>query len=285
MFGHELRRAGRIDEAIGEFEAADRLEAAYLKNEGVPVERNWHYPHNLDLLGTSYQYIGQMSKAEELLRKSFAIPSDSLEQELNKREWPVFLLARGRASEALTAAGTLAAHPSPLVSAIGHIEAGQAKLAVKQFQAAADEGNMALRLMRSAAQRPDLLATALKQLQGEYFLRTGNREKGRTALRQVANDVRAAPGPDGWVQALFTLEVIARTAREVNDWDFAGWAAEQMLEHDPNYAGTHAALAFVADHMGDHATLRAELARARTLWSKADSDMRNMDWLPKESQR
>src|SRR5262249_9581661 len=47
MFGHELRRAGRIGEAIGEFEAADRLEAAYLVAERVPVERNWHYAHNL----------------------------------------------------------------------------------------------------------------------------------------------------------------------------------------------------------------------------------------------
>jgi tetratricopeptide (TPR) repeat protein len=104
MHGHDLRRVGRIDEAIAEFAAADALEISYLKAEQIPVEYDWHYQHNLDLLGTSYQYAGQMRKTEALLRTSFAISSSSVEQELNKREWPMFLLARGRASDALDAA-------------------------------------------------------------------------------------------------------------------------------------------------------------------------------------
>ncbi len=81
-------------------------------------------------------------------RASFAIPSSLLVQEFNKREWPVFLLARGRAQEALAAANTMAAHRSPVVSAAGHVEAGRARLALGQFKEAADEGNTALRLMR-----------------------------------------------------------------------------------------------------------------------------------------
>src|SRR5262252_6247530 len=104
MFGHELRRSGKIAEAIAEFEAADRLEVEYLEREHVPASHDWHYHHNLDLLATSYQYVGRMTKAEELFRKSFAIPSNSVEQEFNKRGWPLFLLGRGRAADALTAA-------------------------------------------------------------------------------------------------------------------------------------------------------------------------------------
>ena len=42
-----------------------------------------------------------MAKAEALLKASFAIPSSLVVQEFNKREWPVFLLARGRPQEAL----------------------------------------------------------------------------------------------------------------------------------------------------------------------------------------
>jgi hypothetical protein len=38
MRGHELRRAGRIDEAIVEFRAADALESAYFTAEKIPVE-------------------------------------------------------------------------------------------------------------------------------------------------------------------------------------------------------------------------------------------------------
>ena len=60
-------------------------------------------------------------------------------------------------------------------------------------------------------------------------------------------DLRARTGPDNWAQALFTLEAIAKTARDAGDWPFADWAARQMLEHDPNYAGGHYALALVAE--------------------------------------
>ena len=109
MDGHNLRRAGRIDEAIAEFAAADALETAYFAAERIPVEYDWHYQHNLDLLATSYQYIGRMVEAEALMKRSFAIPSSLVVQEFNKREWPVFLLARGRGKEALAAATTMAA--------------------------------------------------------------------------------------------------------------------------------------------------------------------------------
>ena len=90
-----------------------------------------------------------------------------------------------------------------------------------------------------------MVATALEAFQGEFFLRTGQKDKARPMLEGVARKVRAAPGPDAWTQALFTLEAIARAAREVGDWDLAGWAARQMAEHDPNYAGAHYALALV----------------------------------------
>src|SRR5262249_44918699 len=129
MHGHDLRRAGTVSEAIDEFKAADDLATAYFKAEGVPPEYDWHYQHNLDLLGTSYQYVGKMALAERLLTASFGLASPLVVQEFNKREWPAFLRARGRLDEALAAARALAAHRSPVVAAIGHVEAGQALLA------------------------------------------------------------------------------------------------------------------------------------------------------------
>ena len=269
MDGHNLRRAGRIDEAIAEFAAADALETAYFAAEKIPVEYDWHYQHNLDLLATSYQYVGQMRKAEALFTRSFAIPSSLLAQEFNKREWPVFLLARGRAQEALAAAGVMAAHRSPVVSATGHVEAGLARLALGQFKEAADEGNTALRLMRGT-EGAGIVADALQAFQGEFLLRTGKEAQGRPMLEDVVRKTRARPGPDAWTQALFTIEAIARAAREVNDWDFAAWAARQMLEHDPNYAGSHMALALVAEHRGDAKTARAERGVVEKYWSRAD---------------
>jgi len=273
MDGHNLRRAGRIDEAIAEFTEADALETAYFATEKIPVEYDWHYQHNLDLLATSYQYVGRMRKAEELFRRSFAIPSSLLVQEFNKREWPVFLLARGRAQEALAAAGTMAAHRSPVVSAAGHVEAGRARLALRQFKEAADEGNTALRLMRGT-EGAGLVADSLQAFQGEFLLRTGKAAQGRPMLEDVVRKARARPGPDAWAQALFTIEAIARAAREVGDWELAAWAARQMLEHDPNYAGSHEALALVAEHGGDGQTARSERALVAKYWKNADPEVR-----------
>jgi tetratricopeptide (TPR) repeat protein len=273
MYGHDLRRVGRTEEAIAEFEAADALEREYFRTEQIPPEYDWHYQHNLDLLATSHQYLGQVRKAEALLKSSFALPSGLLVQEVNKREWPAFLLARGRMDDALAAARVMAAHASPVVAAAGHVEAGEALLAAGRFEQAADESNAALAALRRANEGQGLVASGLKRLQGEFFLRTDQKEKGRTILDQVARDVRALPGPDNWSQALFTLEAIARTARDVGDWDLARRMAQHMQEHDPSYAGTHYALALVEAHDGNAQAARAAFALAKKFWSKADPDL------------
>jgi tetratricopeptide (TPR) repeat protein len=273
MYGHELRRAGRMAEAIEEFRRADALHAAWSTAEHIPAEYDWNYQHNLDLLATSYQYIGQMANAEPLLRASFAIASPLVAQELNKRAWPVFLRARGRIDEALAAAAMMVAHRSPLVSACGHIETGRALLLQRKFQAVADEANVALRLMRDAPEGAGLVAKPLEELQGEFFLRTGQREKGRTMLQNVVRKARLSPGPDAWAQTMFAIEAAARAAREAGDWELAAWAATQMIEHDANYAGAHLAQALVAEHNGDSKTAAAELERVRQLWSSADPDL------------
>ena len=67
-------------------------------------------------------------------------------------------------------------------------------------------------------------------------------------MERAAQKWRALPGPDAWTQSLFRLEALARSAREVGDWALAARMAQLMLEHDPNYAGTHYALGLVAQH-------------------------------------
>jgi tetratricopeptide (TPR) repeat protein len=253
MYGHVLRRTGQIDEAIARFEEADRLHTAYFKAENVPAELDWHYEHNLDLLASSYCYIGL--------------------QMFNKRNWPEYLIARGRTEDALAAARTLIEHPAPLVRATGHIAAGHAHLAAKRFKEAADEANAALKDLRAAPDGAGLVAPAFERLQGEFFLRTGQRDKGRAMLREVARKVRESPGPDNWVQALFTLEAIARAAREAGDWELAAWAATEMRGHDPRYGGSHYALGLLAEHNGNRLAAEAAFAEAERLWSKADPNL------------
>ena len=73
-----------------------------------------------------------------------------------------------------------------------------------------------------------IVATPLQAFQGEFLLRTGKQDTGRPMLEEVVRKARALPGPDAWTQTLFTIEAIARAARDVGDWDFAalGGAAD-----------------------------------------------------------
>src|SRR4029078_10166097 len=45
--GHDLRRVGRIDDAIAAFERTDALERAYYTAEKIPASLDWHHVHNL----------------------------------------------------------------------------------------------------------------------------------------------------------------------------------------------------------------------------------------------
>jgi tetratricopeptide (TPR) repeat protein len=273
MHGHELRRTGRVMEAIAQFEAADKLQRDYLAREKIAAELDWHHAHNLELLAASYQYIGQVRKAEGLLKQAFSLPSSLLVQVVNKREYPAFLIGRNRLEDALAAAKSLSSHPHPVAQAAGHIEAGFALLAMNRPADAANASNAALRALKAAPDGQGLAVIALEALQGEFRLRTAQRDQGRQGMERAAQKWRALPGPDAWTQSLFRLEALARSARQVGDWQLAARMAQLMLEHDPNYAGTRFALGLVAHHDGNAATAAREFALAQKAWAQADRDL------------
>ena len=113
----------------------------------------------------------------------------------------------------------------------------------------------------------------LEALQGEFRLRTAQRDQGRQVMERAAQKWRSLPGPDAWTQSLFRIEALARSARQVGDWLFAARMAQLMLEHDPDYGGTHYALALVAQHDGNDATARREFDLALKAWATADKDL------------
>ena len=273
MHGHELRRAGRPVEAAAQFEAADQLQRTYFVREKVSADLDWHHSHNLDLLAATYQYLGQMKKAEPLLKQSFGLPSNLLVQMVNKREWPAYLLARSRPAEALAAAKVLIAHPNPLVQAAGHVEAGFALLATNRVADGGAAANAALRALKSSPGGQDLVFIALEALQGEFRLRTAQREQGRKMMESAALKWRSLPGHDAWSQSLFRLEAMARSARSVGDWELAGRMAQLMVEHDPAYFGSHYAVALVAQNAGNAPTARREFDLALKAWTTADRDL------------
>ena len=85
--------------------------------------------------------------------------------------------------------------------------------------------------------------------------------------------ILARPGPDAWSAARFELEGIAKSAREAGDWKLSESMAQDMIQHDPRYAGGYFALALAAEHAGHSAQAREQFANAEKFWSKADKDL------------
>ena len=275
MWGHDLRRVGRIDDAIKQFEKAYELEIAYYKTENIPAEFDWHHQHNLDLLAGAYQYVGRMKAAEQKFRESYNFLAHSQQENLvlDKRGWPLLLLAQGRNQEVLDSARLLTDLPWPSARAIGHTMASHALMAMGNLQEASSEAKAAIAEAQREPSAGPYINPYLALLQGEFFLRTGQGDQGRNLLKAVEAKVRAEPGPDAWSQALFVLDMIGRLGVRLGDWQLAEFTARQMSQHDSNYAGTHFLTGLVDEHNKDAAGAIKEFKLALAGWNRADPDL------------
>lgn len=274
MRGHELRRAGRIEEAIAEFSKAYELENVYYRTENISAEYDWHRPHNLTLLAICYQLLGQMKAAEQLLKESFALPAHSDLAEFARKQWPEFLLARGRTKEALEQAQLLLQSPSRMGQFAAHTLIGRALVAMnrtpeaeKELASARDD------LVLMPATEADRLRSYSETLRAEILLLQKKSGEGATLMKQIEEQLRASPGPDARSQALIQLDSIARRARESQQWALADLTARQMIQQDPSYAGGYYALGLAAEQEGDLAAASQQFGIAERLWSEADQNL------------
>ena len=270
MWGHDLRRVGRIDDAIAVFKKADRLEKEYYASEDVAAEYDWHHSHNLSLLATAYQHKGSMRLAEATVRELVSLRpwTDSITFE--RKHLVLFLLERQRYEEALAAARELGGEKKDSGDrALAHALAGEVLLALGRIEAAREE-------LAAAEQEKEIGGARrfVDTLRGQLLIRSPETAaEGRKLLEEVCRKLRTAPGADAWITALYRLETMARAARDAGDWETADFMARQMIEHDPSYAGSHFAMALVAQHRGDAAGARRWAADAAARWRRADRDL------------
>lgn len=279
MYGHDLRRNGETNHAIERFKRAEELERAYYAVEKIDRIYDWHHAHNLSLLATSYQYQGRAKLTEEILKDALAIPAINGYQEFFKKDYAEFLLNRRRYQEALQEGLQLTKSKFALGRIAGHSMAGSANLALGNTKAAEVNLKAAEKDLADSESR-EFASPYVDSLRGELYLKTGKQKEAVTILKDVQRRMRAIPGPDAWMQAIYRLEWIARMAREAGAWELAEDAAQQMLEHDPHYGGTQLALAYVAQHKQDKIAA-SHFAKALKAWEKADDDFREVSELKK----
>ncbi len=280
MWAHDLRRVGRVDEAIAQFLKAAQLERDYYGAEKIEPALDWHHGHNLDLLASCYEHKGQMKQAEATMREAAALGAVDAYRAFNFRELPNFLIHRGRYDEALEAARRMTTMEYPQASTVGHALAGQALIGLDRIKEAGESLDAAQRTLElipvttsGLTPRRSVVQPWVDALRGEVLMKTGKAEEGTALLKDVQRALRATPGPDAWSQALFRLEAMARTAREMGAWDLAEHTAKQMIEHDAAYGGSHLAMALVLQHKGDAAAAAREMEAARSAWAQADPDL------------
>lgn len=272
MYGHVLRRAGQMDAAIIQFLKTDQLERDYFRRENIPAWYDWHYAHNLGLLASSYQYLGEMKKAEKNFEAAAGLPAFTDYDSFNRKDWPEFLLDRGRYTEMLTATQALAARPSPLAKAAAYALNGDAQFAMGRTQEAADQLKLA---EKTAAQMRPVDTYSVRiyidGLRATLLLKAGETAQAEGLFQGILGRIRATNGPDTWTQGLFHLEFLCRVARNAGDWGLAAEMAEAMSERAPDYAGSHYALGLIARHNGNSQAAAQEFATAEMLWREADA--------------
>ena len=276
MWGHDLRLLGKIDAAIEQFGIANELEKSWYRNDGIDPSLDWHRPHNLDLLSRSLQHEGRMREAEQHIREAMDLTPKTLYSGFRRKMLTDFLIARGRNDEALSAAQEMIRSEWPLARLEGHVLAARTLLAMNRVEGARAELDAADAEAPAAAKSVTgpfsyhrMVDNQLGELRGELLLRSNEAERAGTLLREAAASLASHRGADA-LEELYLLEHIARIAREREQWDLAQYTSGLMTAFDPSYFGAHYAGSLLAEHNGDAAKSREEMATAKALWRRAD---------------
>ena len=147
----------------------------------------------------------------------------------------------------------------------GHTLSGQALMAMDRLNDAKEELDLAERETERLPPQSLAVLPYPGALRAEILLREKNTEEGEALTADIEKLILAAPGPDAWSAALFELESIAQTARQLGDWGLAEATARELIQHNSSYAGGYFALGLVAEHAGDaRASAASRAGRRRT---------------------
>ncbi len=95
MYGHILPKLNRWDNAIAQFEKADRIHEKWMSSLGAFPQEDWHYRHNFDLLSHAYNWNHNFDKADKSWSKLCSLFGGDYCQ-----TYGLFLITRGEYEKA-----------------------------------------------------------------------------------------------------------------------------------------------------------------------------------------
>lgn len=247
MYGHELRRAGFLNEAIRQFEIARRQQEHTYASEHETLAYDWHYRHNLNLLAAALRQRGNRELAENMLSVLNSLDSHTPGDDYYKTQLPEFLLQTGRLTRAMALAAA-AAERSGVSCVLNRVIIGSAQEQLNDAQAAQSSLSAAEGCEKELSRAwKSILGPKIEILRAQLKLKT-DRPAALSAFMEQEQRIRSLPGVDGWSDALFQLEFIGHLALNHEAWDLARFTVQQLSEHAPQYAGTRILSATVANH-------------------------------------
>jgi tetratricopeptide (TPR) repeat protein len=246
MYGHVLPRLGRWEEALAQFEQADRLERAYYAAEKIAPEEDWHRGHNLHLFAMVQLRLGHDAAAARLLEEAYRLDTRGPFGGGSAAPWIEYLLLRARFDEALAAARATEARPLVMAQLVGAALGGQALVALGRT----DEAEQALE--RAKARYEELVVRAkdtfyepfapryagpfITTLEAEIGLRGPNGAEAEAQTLAMADAVAHDPRIDAWAVGLFHIARVADDARRAGKPALAAALVERLHAIDPEFS-------------------------------------------------
>ena len=228
MYGHLLPRVGSWEGALPQLLKADQLHRQRFQEEDRLPESDWHFGHNLTLLGAVQARLGNEEEAERSFREAFGLESRRFLSVFDREPWVEYLLSRQRFPEALEAAETMQKRPGLLDSIAGAALAGESQLGLKQLkkarQALQRAQNGLEQLSRQVSAQPGHLRRHAP-VRMQHFVRFLQVLLALQGLPDPASDqqtlgladrIAAARHMDGWSLGLLRLYRLRSTAKRAN---------------------------------------------------------------------
>lgn len=237
MYAHVLPRIGRWREAMKWLRVSDRLHRAAIEHEGLDAADDWHFSHNLHLMGLLEIAAEEEEAGAAHLREVYEIAGRGGFGGFHHSPWIEYLLWKGRFEEALAAATETEAKPFPMAKVIGASLAGEAQLALGDplaARAALDRGNAAS-VGLDALRRGSALELTLPWVAHRYTstlnhlitLSTVRAPEASAALLEHADRILAGSSIDVWAGGRPRLQTLAAHARRAGRLELAAALAKR----------------------------------------------------------